>query len=214
MFSFIETTRDIEYWEESDTELDEDFPSQRPETPPDANEDTELLDAEQNAIVYWVTVFTCVLGDLLLSCTFSFPSCYRKMYSISVGNQQIQSKQSILAKSVFPFDTVTDPSIFDQSNVRVALVDHFAVHSFLTSDLSEISHAFVVVKWLLSHPVRHVLGKPYELWCKSLYDMSGNNFVTPIENRKCLLLTGDYVYEEETLILSVPLVEDIIPTCQ
>lgn len=44
-------------------------------------------------------------------------------------------------------------------------------------------------------------------------DTSGDNFVIPIENVKCLLLTADYVHEEETLILSVPLVEEIVTTC-
>ena len=56
---------DVEYWQESDAEVNRDLPSQCPDEPasPHINDDDDL-DNEQAAFVWWVVVFTCVFQTL------------------------------------------------------------------------------------------------------------------------------------------------------
>ena len=68
------------------------------------------------------------------------------------------------------------------------------------------SHGLAVVSWPLHHLLQHTLGKPYEIWCKELYECSLDNFVVPLENISCLLLTAMYTFEESVLIV-VPLLD-------
>ena len=63
---------DVKYWQESDTKVNRDLPSQCPDEPasPHINDDDDL-DNEKAAFVWWVVVFTCVfqtLHSVLKSC--------------------------------------------------------------------------------------------------------------------------------------------------
>lgn len=122
-FSFVEYSTDIEYWEESDTELDEDFTTQRPMTSPvlpDANEDTELLDDEQNAIVYWVTLFTCVLQVLhslplcavqwLIAFLSTILTCLGK-YSTKIAQIAKAFPKTLHLRNIYIRSLITMPSV-------------------------------------------------------------------------------------------------------
>ena len=50
-----------------------------------------------------------------------------------------------------------------------------------------ITHVFVIVDWVESHPNKHLLGKPYELWCKCSYVPNIHNCVLPVQNIACLV---------------------------
>ena len=50
------------------------------------------------------------------------------------------------------------------------------------------------------------IGKPYEVWCSSLYENSPENGIVPIENIVSLMLTAQQTFEEENVLVTVPLV--------
>ena len=66
-----------------------------------------------------------------------------------------------------------------------------------------ITSAFAVVNWLLCHPQRHAMGRPLQLWY-STYELSPQNFIIPLENISCLLLTANHIVEEEAVVVTIP----------
>ena len=88
---------------------------------------------------------------------------------------------------------------------RPAKVDHFLVHSFSVED-SVYSHCFAVVCWPQRHPSSSYFGKPYHVWCRSLYECSVDNLLIPIENISSVLLTAECLVEEENVLVVVPVI--------
>ena len=62
-----------------------------------------------------------------------------------------------------------------------------------------------VVDWVDSHPNKHLLGKPYELWCKCSYVPNICNSFLPIENITRLLVSSEYELCGEVVLVTVPL---------
>ncbi len=65
----LHSVGNIEHWDEVDSELDADFPTPasptEPPTPPQGHEPvTENLSRDEQAVVWWVVVFTCVFQTL------------------------------------------------------------------------------------------------------------------------------------------------------
>ena len=94
------------------------------------------------------------------------------MLSITVNGQQINAGQYVLAKSLFRFESAANETsvstIFTDPSLRAAKINHFAIHSFMIDDSTHVTHAFAIVSWMLCHPLRHSIGKPYQIWCNSL----------------------------------------------
>ena len=123
----------------------------------------------------------------------------------SVNVQQFCAEQYVLAKSVFPFTTSCEATrtVLSDPSVRPAKIHYFAIHSFCTDD-SRITHGFTAISWPLQHPLLNALGKPYQVWCSSLYDIASENCIIPLENISSLLLTAHHIMEEETVLVTVP----------
>ena len=109
-------------------------------------------------------------------------------------------------QSVFEFDSPPvreeTQTVFTDSLNRPAKVDHFLVHSFSVED----SHCFAVVCWPQRHPSSSYFGKPYPVWCRSLYECSVDNLLIPIENISSVLLTAECLVEEENVLVVVPVI--------
>ena len=128
-------------------------------------------------------------GQVILPCS------YRTMLSITVNGQQINAGQYVLAKSLFRFESAANDetsvsTIFTDPSLRAAKINHFAIHSFMIDDSTHVTHAFAIVSWMLCHPLRHSIGKPYQIWCNSLYEPCIQNFLLPLENISSLLITA------------------------
>ena len=93
-------------------------------------------------------------------------------------------------------------TVFTDPLYRPARIDHFAVHS-VPVDGSMYGHCFAVASWPQRHPDINFWGKPYQIWCRSLFECSLSNFV---ENISSVLLTADFFLEEEHVLLVVPLI--------
>lgn len=125
------------------------------------------------------------------------------MDSSTVAGQDILHGQYVHAKPVFVVSTEGVHTVFTNPDLSVARIEHFAVHSF-ELNLCTISHAFALVKWMECHPEKQKLGKPFEVWCRtSCYDTC--NYILPVENISCLLLSIDFKVCGEVVLVTVPL---------
>ena len=139
--------------------------------------------------------------------TTSHICIYKKMRSIALNNEeQFNGGQYVFAKTVFSFtesqseEEVT--TVFTDPLCRPALIDHFAIHNFSVNG-SSYTHCFAVASWPQKHPDIILFGKPYHVWCKSLFESSLSNFLVPIENICYALLTADCTVKEENVLLIV-----------
>ena len=97
-------------------------------------------------------------------------------------------------------------SVFNDPNVRPAKIHFFFVHTVQVNDSELISHSFAYVSWPMHHPLHSSIGKPYGLWCSSLTEIGSTNCIIPTDNIVSLLLTAQQIYEEENVLVTVPLV--------
>jgi hypothetical protein len=145
----------------------------------------------------------CVLYPSIPIADTCLPQSYKRMTSVTAKGQEIHSGQYVLAKPVFPFheeaNSTANKTVFYDPSLRPAKIDHFCIHSF-----ESIVHGFAMVSWPMRHPVQNTFGIPYQVWCCSLYEYSSNNCFLPLENISSLLLTASYVIEEETVLVTVP----------
>jgi len=132
----------------------------------------------------------------------ALPCIYRRMNNITITGQRINSGQYVHAKPAFLNETAPEQavSVFTDPALHAAEIQHFTVHSF-QADGVNITHAFALVNWADSHPNRHLLGKPYELWCKCSF----RNSFLPIENISCLLVCSQYEFCGEVVLVTVPI---------
>ena len=96
----------------------------------------------------------CVLyPSQLSSVDFVLPCSYRKMDSVTLKGQDIICGQYVNAKPVF-LQSEGLPTIFSNPDVRIARIQHFAMHSFHV-DSSTFSHIFAIVQWVERHHSQH-----------------------------------------------------------
>lgn len=131
---------------------------------------------------------------------------FKRMLSVTINGQQICAGQYVLAKSMFPFAVSSEAcrTVFFDPSVRPAKVHCFAIHSFHVNDTTVITHGFAIVTWPLQHSGLNTFGKPYQVWCSSVYDTSSDNCIIPLENISSVLLTAQHVLNEETVLVTVP----------
>ena len=141
------------------------------------------------------------------------PQSFRKMLSVTIKGQKIKCGQVVLTRRVFPFSctSTTSPlshlrTVFSDPDIRPAKIHFFFVHTIQISNTEFTSKCFAYVKWPMHHPLHSSIGKPYEVWCSSLYKNSPENRIVPIENVVSLMLTAQQTFEEENVLVTVPLV--------
>ena len=146
------------------------------------------------------------LSERLESDDIIFPRTYHRMNNVTIMGQRINSGQYVRAKPLFSDDTAPTPTVtvFSDATLHTAKIQHFAVHLFQV-DGKNITHAFAIVDWVESHPNKHLLGKPYELWCKCSYVPNICDSFLPLENITCLLVSSEYELCGEVVLVTVPL---------
>ena len=111
---------------------------------------------------------------------------YHKMCDVNIRGQKIKQGQCVLAQPMFPFSShlpspLQSRSFFCNPSLRVAEVDHFAIHTFEFNG-AIYTHAFAIVKWLLPYPSCNLIGKPYLICCNFVYESNYDNSFLPLEN--------------------------------
>ena len=140
--------------------------------------------------------------EYLSQSNYILPSSFKKMYSISIRNSKFNAGQYVYASNIFQICSHSQSSmktIFFDPSLHAAKICYFIVHSFDINGLYITS----VVNWLLCHPQRHAMGRPLQLW-HSTYERSPQNFIIPLENISCLLLTANHIVEEEAVVVTIP----------
>ena len=56
------------------------------------------------------------------------------------------------------------------------------------------------------HPLRHRIGKPFEVWCLNLFENSLENSIVPLDSIESVLLTAVFKVEDEEVLVTVLLV--------
>ena len=110
----------------------------------------------------------------------------------------------MIHKSLLAVTSVSSAIIwtaFSDSSLYPAKIHHFALH-FCSVKQSHINHGFAVDSWPLEHPQKNAFGKPYEVWCSSVF--SDRDELVPLEYVHCPLLTMQYVIHDETVLVTVP----------
>ena len=124
-------------------------------------------------------VYCSVYEALSIVVVEDIPQTYKKMMSVTINGQKINAGQYVFAKSVFNFKSNPREevrTVFTNPLNRPARIDHFAVHS-VSINGSVYVHCFAVASWPQHHPDIIFFAKPYQIWCRSLYEYSLSNFV-------------------------------------
>lgn len=133
------------------------------------------------------------------------------MNTITIHGQKLRIGQYILAKHLFDFPCSSSTSsvcstVFTDINARPAKIEYFIIHSIQISDTKFIKNAFAAVNWPISHPLRTCLGKPYEVWCYSVFETCNENIFLPLDNFVTCLLTAELDIEEEKVLVTIPVI--------
>ena len=142
------------------------------------------------------------------SSDFSLPQSYRKMISVNIKGQTMKVGQFIWARCVSPFPSTGSPSlhtVFSDPNVRPAKI-FFFTHTIEVKPFEFISHSFAHVFWPIHHPLHRCISKPFEIWSSNMFDNTSDNCFIPVQNIISLSLTAHQVYEDEAVLVTVPLV--------
>lgn len=106
------------------------------------------------------------------------------------------------------------PTPLPQSNSLVDTTDYvrpvdikfYASITYTTE--SESKQLFVAfVSWFFPHPERFSLGKPAEIWCKSMFESYGTSSFVPVENMLCRCAHCVKLFKDEYVLVVIPLVE-------
>lgn len=85
---------------------------------------------------------------------------------------------------------------------------HYYANIIYSVDDSNHDAVLAFVSWFFPHPHRYALGKPAELWCKSIFEpLDYSCSFVPIKNIQCRCAHGIKEYQDEDLLVVIPLVE-------
>ena len=109
-----------------------------------------------------------------------------------------------MAKPLFPFPSFSGPLPTD--DCRPTEVQHFVKHAFHApqSDTTH-SHTFAVCKWPQYHLQCQYIGKPVQIWCKSLYEGTVLNMLLPLDNITTQVISGEGYVNNESVLVVIPL---------
>lgn len=146
-------------------------------------------------------------------------SIYLKYSSISIRGREFNSsgkrtRAAAVSLASWDNDLFGDPpthmpnTVYNvlSANVRPVNIHHYMKVNF-TVNSSAASLIFAQVSWFFPHPDRNAFGKPVELWCSRQFEPSGIHSFVPINNIISRCAHGTKFYNDESLLVVVPLVE-------
>ena len=92
------------------------------------------------------------------------------------------------------------PPLENSDSARPFRIEYFTKHSILLpmSDTS-LSFLFAVGNWPQQHPRQHIMGKPVEVWCLSVYESSFNSFI-PVSSIQGRTIVATECVEDENVL--------------
>ena len=105
------------------------------------------------------------------------------------------------------------PSSLISEHLRPVQVHYFAhVNYTLTLDDNSTNHeeTFAIVSWFLPHPKRYMLGQPAQIWCRSLFEVTGIYSCIPVSFVISRCAYASIRYEElNECVLVVDILQDL-----
>jgi len=138
------------------------------------------------------------------------PTTVRKFTYICMDGVKISSVSDkaanpyILATPVTPFPCQPD------IGPRPAEIQYFVRHSFEVSSAPNCVHVtrtFAVARWPQIHQSKDSIGKPVQVWCHNLFEISIDNCFIPIDNIQSRVIIAVDTLEEEQVLFVVPVVK-------
>ena len=87
-----------------------------------------------------------------------------------------------------------------------AVVHYYFKHNITLHSLSlePQLHIFATVGLYMPHPARQLFGNPVEVWCSSLFEMSGPSQFLPFNRIHSQFVAGHHRYQEEDVLCVCP----------
>lgn len=115
-------------------------------------------------------------------------SCFKQYSSIQISGKMYNSTYSFISLAQWNVNMFgTPPSCLPQPTIPVANGDEHIrpveVHYFANIPYSHgkdsSSETFAAVSWFAPHPNRYEIGKPVDIWCKSVFEVNGPHAFVP-----------------------------------
>ena len=88
--------------------------------------------------------------------------------------------------------------------LRPGVVTHYLKHQLHLPHKTPVQHLFAAVKWYMRHPNKNLLGDLIEVWCSSLYEITGPSMFVTINCMHSQFVAGYYRHQEETVLCVCP----------
>ena len=89
------------------------------------------------------------------------------------------------------------------TDLRPGVVDYFIRQNIEVND-SVVTCIFAAVRWFQEHPLRHNLGAPSEIWCKTMFEMDGAANFVPIQRIHSRFIPAFDTIQRECVLVVCP----------
>lgn len=157
--------------------------------------------------------------------SISINSCFKQYSNIQISGKMFfssmkKSSHNYISLALWDVDMfgrarsrLPQPDIQDKNeHVRPIEIHYFASISYVYSHVgAEVngSEVFAVASWFSPHPNRYMLGKPADIWCKSIYEISGPHSFVPyyLIKSRCAYVFKRIEELDECVLIVVGIVE-------
>lgn len=157
--------------------------------------------------------------------SISINSCFKQYSNIQISGRMFnscmkKSSHNFISLALWDVDIfgrppsrLPQPDIQNRDeHVRPIEIHHFASISYTyTVDGTEIdsSETFAVASWFSPHPNRYKLGKPADIWCKSVFEISGPHSFVPyyLIKSRCAYVFNRIDELDECVLIVVGIIE-------
>ena len=158
--------------------------------------------------------------------SISINSCFKQYSSIQISGKMFnscmkKSSHNFISLALWDVDIfgrprsqLPRPDIQDANeHIRPIEISYFATISYIYNIdgvEKDGSETFAIASWFLPHPNRYILGKPADIWCKSVFEISGPHSFVPyflIKSRCAYVFKKLDELQDESVLIVVGIVE-------
>ena len=94
------------------------------------------------------------------------------------------------------------------SDLRPGVIDYFLKQNIKLEN-QYVTCILAAVRWFQSHPDRHSIGAPVEVWCKNLFELEGEATFIPIQRIHAKFVPAVDIVKGENVLVVCPLVRKL-----
>ena len=165
---------------------------------------------ENHELLYLVEVYKMLYNNSSISTAnlSKFIIQYKQLEStgqIWGSHNSLTKRSSFVLAAWHGRDGQVDPSA---TTLRPALVSYYFKHNinFQNSSMQQPQcHIFAFVRWYMPHPSIDLFGKPVQVYCSNLFEMSGPSQFLPFNRIHSQFVAGYYRHQEEKVLCVCPI---------